>query len=83
VLKRGIDPIAIDRTLRLMSTMFDGAEVEGWEGHVQGLDLPDPQDCHVLAAAIVARADAIVTANLADFGGQIGAMSRRGGDASR
>lgn len=67
IAKRHVDPIALDRTLRLMTAAFDGAEVAGWEDHVDRLQLPDPEDRHVLAAAIIARADVIVTANLTDF----------------
>ena len=34
---------------------------------IEGLDLPDPDDRHVLAAAIRGNADVIVTRNLKDF----------------
>jgi hypothetical protein len=34
---------------------------------IAALTLPDPNDRHVLAAAIVARADVIATFNVADF----------------
>jgi hypothetical protein len=34
---------------------------------IEGLRLPDPDDRHVLAAAIRGRADVIVTRNLKDF----------------
>lgn len=41
--------------------------VSGFEHLVDGLDLPDPDDRHVLAAAVRAGAQAIITANLTDF----------------
>lgn len=41
--------------------------VRDYEQLVGGLDLPDPDDEHVLAAAIKAGAQVIVTANLSDF----------------
>jgi hypothetical protein len=41
--------------------------VTGYEKLIEGLDLPDPDDRHVLAAAIRGRADVIVTCNLKDF----------------
>lgn len=39
----------------------------GYEPLIEGLKLPDPDDRHVLAAAIRARAQLIVTSNLRDF----------------
>jgi PIN domain len=41
--------------------------VTGYEPLIEGLKLPDPDDRHVLAAAIKANAQVIVTANLRDF----------------
>ncbi len=41
--------------------------VTGYEDLIASLSLPDPDDRHVLAAAIRADADVIVTYNLKDF----------------
>jgi len=41
--------------------------VTGYEQLIEGLELPDPNDRHVLAAAIRAQAGVIVTFNLKDF----------------
>ena len=43
------------------------ALVSGYEDLMEGLQLPDPNDRHVLAAAIRGRADVIVTADLRHF----------------
>ncbi|MBK1869454.1 PIN domain-containing protein [Aestuariivirga sp. YIM B02566] len=51
------------RGLRRLPT----ADVTGYEPHIPQLTLPDPDDRHVLAAAIAAGASRIVTWNLADF----------------
>ena len=41
--------------------------VTGYEALIGGLNLPDPDDRHILAAAILCRADVIVTFNQKDF----------------
>lgn len=46
-----------------METQFEDAMVSGHERLIGALALPDPDDRHVLAAAISDHADAIVTAN--------------------
>ena len=46
---------------------FPEAIVSGYEVFEGKLDLPDPDDNHVLAAAISTSASVIVTDNLADF----------------
>jgi hypothetical protein len=42
-------------------------QVEGYQALVGSLDLPDPDDRHVLAAAIQCGAQSIITHNLKDF----------------
>jgi predicted nucleic acid-binding protein len=55
------------RTRQLMDDAIPDATVTGYETLTTALTLPDPDDRHVLAAAIVGGADVIVTANLKDF----------------
>jgi predicted nucleic acid-binding protein len=57
----------LERTRMLMDKHAEDALVSGYEDLIAGLRLPDPHDRHVLAAAIRARADVIVTANVRDF----------------
>jgi hypothetical protein len=53
--------------VELMNRSVPDCLVENHEGLIAGLILPDPDDRHVLAAAIAGHADAIVTFNLKDF----------------
>lgn len=55
------------RTKSLMNTAIRDSLVTGYESLTNSIELPDPDDRHVLAAAIIGCADLIVTANLKDF----------------
>ena len=57
----------LERTRELMNEAVGDCLVYGYEDLVPALDLPDANDRHVLATAIVSSADAIITFNLKDF----------------
>jgi predicted nucleic acid-binding protein len=57
----------LDRIRDLMDCHAEGCLVIDYDRHIPGLNLPDPDDRHVVAAAIEADADWIVTWNLRDF----------------
>ena len=59
--------IRLSRTRRLMQTALPEAAVTGHEEYIGRITLPDPDDRHVLAAAIHTGASTIVTKNLRDF----------------
>ena len=54
-----------------MQAAFEDACVTDWEELAAGISLPDPDDRHVVAAALQGRADMIVTANVRDFPSEI------------
>ena len=69
--KRGTPPEETDaymtRLLRQMRITFPDALVTEWVPLIPTIQLPDPDDRQVVAAARADRSDVIVTDNLADF----------------
>jgi predicted nucleic acid-binding protein len=59
--------IGIDRHVSAIEEHFPECWVSGFEPLIEGLTLPDPDDRHVLAAAIRCSAQHIVTDNLKHF----------------
>lgn len=57
----------LDRTASLMDKAIPDGLVNGYEDLIEGLRLPDPDDRHILAAAIRCSASVIVTFNVKDF----------------
>lgn len=57
----------LTRTKNLMNANVRDCLVTGYESLITAIELPDPDDRHVLAAAIRTGADVIVTFNLSDF----------------
>ncbi len=59
--------VDLQPTVDAMNSAIPDCRVTGYEQLINGLSLPDPNDRHVLAAAIRTRANVIVTFNLNDF----------------
>jgi len=57
----------LDRVSELMDNAIPDCLVQDYEALIADLSLPDPDDRHVLAAAIHCDASVIVTFNLRDF----------------
>jgi predicted nucleic acid-binding protein len=63
-----LKPEDLQRTCEMMAKAIPDSLVSGWEKIEASISgLPDPDDRHVLAAALCGHADAIVTFNLSDF----------------
>ncbi|MFY1652353.1 PIN domain-containing protein [Solwaraspora sp. WMMB762] len=62
----GIDVGRVDRRIGHMVRTFPDAMVTGYETLIDGMS-NDPKDRHILAAAVRANAEVIVTFNLRDF----------------
>lgn len=61
----------LERTRSLMDRAILEPLVTGYEHRIPDLSLPDPGDRHVLAAALEAEVDTIVTFNLEDFPAEV------------
>ena len=62
-----LDRRQIERTVQLINQAVPDCLITDYEPLIDELELPDPDDRHVLAAAIRAGAQAILTLNLKDF----------------
>lgn len=65
--RKDLSPVQLGKTTAAMQAAYPDADVHHYEPLMDALKLPDPNDRHVLAAAIRCKADVIVTANLKDF----------------
>jgi len=61
----------LDRTRRLMDEHAEGCLIRNFDHLIPSLSLPDPDDRHVLAAAIEEGAEWIATWNATDFPGEV------------
>lgn len=57
----------LQQTVQTMNAAFPDAEVHAFEELIDLIELPDPDDRHVVAASIKCKADAIITFNTKDF----------------
>jgi hypothetical protein len=62
-----LKPEQLHITAQLMTQAIPDAMIVGYERLVTTVELPDADDRHVVAAALIGHADAIVTLNLKDF----------------
>ena len=62
-----LDEAKLERTRRFMCDAVADSVTTGYRDLIEGLNLPDPDDRHVLAAAIRSGSQVIVTENTADF----------------
>lgn len=57
----------LELTIEAMNQAFPDSNVDKYNSLISGIQLPDPNDRHVVAVAIRSKADVIVTYNSKDF----------------
>lgn len=62
-----VQPEQLERTRQLMNLHVEDCLVTGYESLISAFILPDPDDRHILAAAVKGQSDVIVTYNQKDF----------------
>lgn len=67
MIRKGVTPEEANKRIQKAQLAFPDALVKNYESLIDGLNLPDEKDRHVLAAAIKTNANLIVTNNLKDF----------------
>lgn len=67
MIRNGISEEEASKRVERANIAFPDALVANYSGLINSLELPDPKDRHVLAAAIKTNANVIVTNNIKDF----------------
>jgi predicted nucleic acid-binding protein len=62
-----ISLMQLERTKKLMNQAVLDSLITDFEHFIPSINLPDPNDAHVVAAAVACKAGRIVTFNLKDF----------------
>lgn len=65
--EKGVSEEEANKRVERANIAFPDALVTNYSGLINSLELPDPKDRHVLAAAIKTNANIIVTNNIKDF----------------
>jgi hypothetical protein len=65
--EKGVSEEEAVKRISRANAAFPDALVKNYKGLIKHLELPDMNDCHVLAAAIKTNANLIVTNNIKDF----------------
>ena len=58
--RKGVSEVEADKRMQKANLAFPDALVTNYAGLIEGLNLPDEKDCHVLAAAIKTNANILL-----------------------